>query len=98
MKPEVEPCDDFYQFACGTFLEESQIPEDKVAVSTFSTISDKLQQQLKEIITEVRPETDPKHYRMPNALYRACMNKSESPTALYCQLHRLYLGVLPFQL
>lgn len=77
MKPEIEPCDDFYQFACGTYLDETQIPDDKVSVNTFSVISDKLQQQLKEIITEVRPETDPKHYRLPNTFYRACMNKSK---------------------
>lgn len=77
MKPEIEPCDDFYQFACGTYIDETQIPEDKVAVNTFSVISDKLQEQLKDIITEERPETDPKHFRLPNALYKACMNKSE---------------------
>ncbi|KAI8129853.1 hypothetical protein FF38_13123 [Lucilia cuprina] len=76
MKPEIEPCDDFYQFACGTYIDETQIPEDKVAVNTFSVISDKLQEQLKDIITEERPETDPKHFRLPNALYKACMNKT----------------------
>lgn len=76
MKPEIEPCDDFYQFACGTYIDETQIPEDKVAVNTFSVISDKLQEQLKDIITVERPETEPKHFRLPNALYKACMNKS----------------------
>ncbi|XP_065355214.1 neprilysin-2 isoform X2 [Calliphora vicina] len=76
MKPEIEPCDDFYQFSCGTYIDETQIPEDKVAVNTFSVISDKLQEQLKDIITEERPETDPKHFRLPNALYKACMNKT----------------------
>lgn len=76
MKTEIEPCDDFYQFACGTYIDETQIPEDKVAVNTFSVISDKLQEQLKDIITEDRPETEPKHFRLPNALYKACMNKT----------------------
>ncbi|XP_075145617.1 M13 family metallopeptidase neprilysin 2 isoform X2 [Haematobia irritans] len=76
MKPEIEPCDDFYRFACGTYIEETNIPDDKVAVNTFSIISDKLQEQLKDIVAEQRPETDPKHFRLPNALYRACMNKT----------------------
>ncbi|XP_059218296.1 neprilysin-2 isoform X2 [Stomoxys calcitrans] len=76
MKPEIEPCDDFYRFACGTYIEETNIPDDKVAVNTFSLISDKLQEQLKDIVAEKRPETDPKHFRLPNALYRACMNKT----------------------
>ncbi|XP_044313044.1 neprilysin-2 isoform X1 [Drosophila rhopaloa] len=76
MKPEVEPCDNFYEFACGSYLEEENIPDDKVSISTFSVISDKLQEQLKEIITAERPETDPKHFRLPNLLYKACMNKT----------------------
>ncbi|KAH8381748.1 hypothetical protein KR093_011645, partial [Drosophila rubida] len=74
---EVEPCDNFYEFACGAYIEEETIPDDKVAVSTFSVISDKLQEQLKDIITADRPDTEPKHFRLPNLLYRACMNKSE---------------------
>jgi len=40
-------------------------------------ISDKLQEQLKDIITAERPESEPKHFRLPNLLYKACMNKSE---------------------
>ncbi|XP_022214377.1 neprilysin-2 isoform X2 [Drosophila obscura] len=76
MKPEVEPCDNFYEFACGTYIEEENIPDDKVAISTFSVISDKLQEQLKDIITADRPDTEPKHFRLPNLLYKACMNKT----------------------
>ncbi|XP_068152406.1 neprilysin-2 isoform X1 [Drosophila tropicalis] len=76
MKPEIEPCDNFYEFACGTYIDEQNIPDDKVSISTFSVISDKLQEQLKDIITAERPETEPKHFRLPNLLYKACMNKT----------------------
>lgn len=76
IKPDVEPCDNFYEFACGSYIEEENIPDDKVSISTFSVISDKLQEQLKDIITAERPATDFKHFRLPNLLYKACMNKS----------------------
>ncbi|EDW13650.2 neprilysin-2 isoform X3 [Drosophila mojavensis] len=76
IKPEVEPCDNFYEFACGSYIEEENIPDDKVSISTFSVISDKLQEQLKDIITAERPATDFKHFRLPNLLYKACMNKT----------------------
>ncbi|XP_032593275.1 neprilysin-2 isoform X3 [Drosophila grimshawi] len=76
MKPEVEPCDNFYEFACGAYIEDEKIPDDKVSISTFSVISDKLQEQLKDIITAERPDTEPKHFRLPNLQYRACMNKT----------------------
>ncbi|XP_017847714.1 neprilysin-2 isoform X2 [Drosophila busckii] len=73
---EVEPCDNFYEFACGSYVEQENIPDDKVSISTFSVISDKLQEQLKDIITADRPDTEPKHFQLPNLLYRACMNKT----------------------
>ncbi|XP_067648018.1 neprilysin-2 isoform X5 [Eurosta solidaginis] len=76
MKPDVEPCDNFYDFVCGTYIDEMLIPDDKDSVNTFSLISDKLHEQLKEIIVEERPKTEHKHFQLPNALYKSCMNKT----------------------
>ncbi|XP_012288606.1 neprilysin-2 isoform X3 [Orussus abietinus] len=74
--PDVEPCDDFYKFACGGFLKSTVIPDDKTSVNTFSIISDKLQKQLRTSIEEKSPENEPKPFRLVKNLYKACMNKT----------------------
>lgn len=74
----VEPCDDFYSFACGQFVEDTIIPDDKVSVNAFSVISDKLQEQLRTIITAPVEDDDIEPFKMVKKLYSACMNKCES--------------------
>ncbi|XP_029033207.1 neprilysin-2 isoform X2 [Osmia bicornis bicornis] len=76
MDPEVEPCDDFYDFACGGFLKSTNIPDDKTSVNTFTEISDELQNQLRTSIEEKSPPNEPKSFRLAKNLYKACMNKT----------------------
>lgn len=77
MNPEVEPCDNFYEFACGGFEKATTIPDDKTSVNTFSVISDKLQEQLRASIEEPSREGERKPFTLAKNLYKACMNKSE---------------------
>nr|KAF7394145.1 hypothetical protein H0235_016740 [Vespula pensylvanica] len=76
MDPDVEPCDDFYKFACGGFLKSTIIPDDKTSVNTFSVISDNLQQQLRTSIEEKSPPNEPRPFTLAKIFYKNCMNKS----------------------
>src|SRR3569832_1020789 len=50
---QVKPCDDFYRFACGTWLKKTEIPADRPSWSRgFSEINERNQLALRQILDE----------------------------------------------
>ena len=47
MNELVSPCDDFYQFACGGWIKNQVIPDDRTTVSVFSLLQDELNHKLR---------------------------------------------------
>ncbi|XP_055324267.1 neprilysin-2-like [Sitodiplosis mosellana] len=76
MDKTFEPCDDFYNFACGKFVKETMIPDEKVSVDTNSIIGDQLQEQLRTLISDKIDPDDSAPFNMAKKLYKACMNKT----------------------
>lgn len=77
MDPKVEPCDDFYSYACGKFLKETDIPNEKTHVNTFSTVADKVLGQLHKLMTEDMQQNEAAPFKVANNFFKLCMNQEQ---------------------
>ncbi|XP_031370776.1 neprilysin-4-like isoform X2 [Apis dorsata] len=78
MDKSTDPCEDFYQFACGNWARHNPIPKDKAAYDTFEMIRESLDSVLKElleepILKEVMLNTDDAIVKAKH-LFQSCMN------------------------
>src|SRR5215468_4886557 len=73
----VDPCVDFYQFACGTWRKNSPIPSDQPAWDSFTQVYVRNQQILRDILEKQSAE-DPKRSAVERQIgdfYYACMDE-----------------------
>lgn len=78
MDQTVDPCDDFYQFACGTFLRETVIPDNKASITPFNIIEDELSIQLRKLVEEPVQANEIVPFQNVKTLYNVCMNTSQA--------------------
>ncbi|CAK7318863.1 Membrane metallo-endopeptidase-like 1 [Vulpes lagopus] len=75
MDPSREPCDDFYQYACGGWLRRHVIPETNSRYSVFDILRDELEVILKGVLENATAQDRPA-VQKAKMLYRSCMNES----------------------
>uniref|UniRef100_A0A1B6ELR3 Peptidase M13 N-terminal domain-containing protein n=1 Tax=Cuerna arida TaxID=1464854 RepID=A0A1B6ELR3_9HEMI len=73
----VNPCDDFYRFACGGFIDTAEIHSDQVDNSSFSQVGLKVDEQLKIIVSEPPTEDEPSPFRSLKRLFSLCMDEEK---------------------
>ncbi|XP_075158304.1 M13 family metallopeptidase neprilysin 1 [Haematobia irritans] len=77
MDTSANPCDNFFQYACGTWNKIHVIPEDKSSISTFEVLADQLQVKLKDILEEPINDLDNQATVKAKMFYKSCIDMAQ---------------------
>ncbi|XP_061661264.1 phosphate-regulating neutral endopeptidase PHEX isoform X2 [Syngnathoides biaculeatus] len=76
MDKSVDPCDDFYTFSCGGWLENNPIPEDSSSYGIYPWLRQQVDVRLKELLEMPTEPDELEAVTKAKILYRSCMNES----------------------
>ncbi|XP_037076206.1 neprilysin-2-like [Pollicipes pollicipes] len=75
MDTNVDPCDDFYAFACGAFTERTVIPDERSSVTSFYLLGNEIEIKMRKLIDTPVSTDDTSATVLLKKYFNSCMNK-----------------------
>lgn len=73
----INPCENFYGFACGRYIKSTIIPKGQGSINVFTSVEDLVSEQLRPIISEPTKFNESKAARFTKYFYASCVNQDE---------------------
>lgn len=84
----IQPCENFFEFACGGFVRNTVLPEDKGVYHSFGQIQDKVNEQLNSVLNEAEHPHEPNAFKLAKIFQKSCMNQNRRESeGLACSKH-----------
>ncbi|CAH0717488.1 unnamed protein product, partial [Brenthis ino] len=74
LNKSVDPCEDFYEFACGGWIEKNPVPEWATSWDQLSVLRERLTLDLRELLEDEQNKDLPKSVLKAKAMYRTCVD------------------------
>nr|XP_022911284.1 neprilysin-11-like [Onthophagus taurus] len=74
LNPQIDPCDNFYEYTCGNFKNINPIPEGKYNWDHFTILQDEIHGLMRLILESPRKQSDPIALQKAKAAYSSCLD------------------------
>ncbi|GMS85785.1 hypothetical protein PENTCL1PPCAC_7960, partial [Pristionchus entomophagus] len=70
-----DPCEDFYSYSCGNWIASHDIPSDRVSISRFVLLRQKVTKEMKEVLESTSDVSKSKSKQKVRQIYRTCLDE-----------------------
>ncbi|KAL0839240.1 hypothetical protein ABMA28_016005 [Loxostege sticticalis] len=74
LNKDVDPCTDFYEFACGGWIKKNPVPEWATSWDQLARLREQLVMDLRELLEAEDEDGMPNSVKKAKSLYRTCIN------------------------
>ncbi|XP_050412278.1 neprilysin-4 isoform X2 [Patella vulgata] len=76
MDDSVDPCENFFDYACGNWNKVNAIPDDRASYNTFGKLRDDIQVMVKDLLNKPPSDKDSAAMKKAKYLYVSCTNET----------------------